>query len=144
VIRKVSWGRDRDHDTLHFTAWIDGTLVEQAFHVLFDTEAQMRAFARDFCAVFGTWDAERIKGRPCYALRCFDQNNEPMEAVESVETGSRISRTTWWRRNVDPATLSPLEQRKREIDRDIRSREHVVERLREERTRLAEGYVAWD
>ncbi len=144
-IGKVWFGPNHDHGGCPtFEAHIEGIGGTQGFQLTFDDDAQMRAFARDFCAAFDVADVERLVNRECYALRCFSQPGECIEGIEAADTGKRITRTAWWRANVDPSLPSPLQQAEKSIRDDIARLRRRVEEEERRLATLASCYISWD
>lgn len=143
-LERVVIGPDHDHgDCPTFTAFVH-MVGTQGFQLTFDTDAQLRTFVRDFCATFDVADVELLAGRPCYALKNFAGSSYPIEGTESVETGKRILKTTWWRANVDSTTPKPLELETESVRSTIISLERRLDSEERKLDSLVDEYVDWE
>ena len=100
------------------------------------------SFIKELCETFGVYDLQDIAGKECYALRCWDGWNEPIEGIESVDTGRRFVISVW-RKKMGCKDTDPLESKRDRYNRDI---ENALRRIKETIQYLKEldkGYVDW-
>lgn len=154
TVERVSYGPD-DHGCL--TCWLHlsfGGSV-QGFGGLALDEKLGPDFAAALCALFGVPfespdSLNQLIGRRCWALRCFDENNTPIEGLEVIwnlglkaEHAQRFT-LTGWRRKHFPETLDVLTAETHRIEREIawakRRLAEEEERLRTARSR----YHSWE
>lgn len=135
TITGVKIGCDRTPLTISLD--IQGPGWGQGFGGLaFESQHLMDDFAADLCAVFDVKQLKDLRGKPCYALRCFAHDH-----IEGLETpsGKRFVLTTW-RRKYWPEAPSPLVARLRSLrDEAAQFRRHASE-LDAEGDRLPELY----
>jgi hypothetical protein len=81
---------------------------------------------------------------PCFVLRSFPYNGEPIEGLESFY-GKRFTKHAWAREHKLPwAQLSIVSDRSEELMRDISRAERRIRELRMELQRLEHDYVDWE
>lgn len=97
-------------------------------------------FVRDLCATFAVTNLDDLRGRSCYALRCFDGLNEPIEALESAR-GRRFIISAWRRKHY-PDSPNPLAARKAHIQNDIALYTKRIAEARQRLERLDAEYTA--
>jgi len=101
------------------------------------------AYARDLCAAFGVRQLEDLEGKECFALRCFDTWNEPIEGLESVETGRRFLHSVW-RRTQFGSGPTPLEDKIESLESAARSGERRAAEARNALKTVRARYVDWE
>lgn len=105
-------GKDADRGVWWLT--FDGRFGTQGFGGIFlkDGSPEDRAFRDELAAFFRVRWIHDAVGRHCFALRCFDINNEPIEGFEI--DGERWTLTDFRRRHFPESehSVSRLEQRK--------------------------------
>ena len=141
IIESVRLGKE-DHGIL--TCWVFirfkgssqgfGGLCLQGKHpIVKDAEVDYSdSYVKDLCATFDVANLDDLVGRNCVALRCYAENNEPIEGLLDPVSKKRFTHTTW-RKKHNPEVLDPCAERKRFLASSI---EHWKRRVREEETRL--------
>ena len=98
-------------------------------------------FEADIKAIFGVNKLEDLVGKQCYVLRCFDQWNENIEGLESLD-GKRFTLTKWRKKHF-PETKSPLEDRIDSIHRSISSFTRRINQESDDLKTIRSKYVEW-
>lgn len=154
VIAAVFYGKE-DHGILTCSIRIDFNGSTQSFGNLCLTEELGPDFVRAVCVSFGVKVPTglvllstlreclgRLIGERCYALRCFDDYNTPIEGLEN-QYGDAFLLTTW-RRQHFPDTKSPFETRKAELRQRIESAKQQIARAKVTLAKLPSEYYDWE
>lgn len=97
---------------------------------------------REICELFGVNTEESLKGKRCYALRCFDCYSGDIEGIETME-GLRFTKTGWCRR-MGFVTDTALERNRKSTESHINAlRRQIADQERKLRN-LDESYVDWE
>jgi hypothetical protein len=126
-----------DHTPLTISLDIQGPGWGQGFGGLaFESQHLVDDFAADLCAVFGVERLKDLRGKPCYALRCF-----PRSHIEGLEApGGKRFVITNWRRKHWPHTPAPLAVELKKLrDEAVQLRRRAAE-LEEQADRLPDLY----
>lgn len=109
---------------------------------LTDSKA-MEGFQKSLCETFGVNNIQDIKGKKCYALRCFGFLNDTIEGLESVDTGKRFTITSW-RNMMGYKSPNPLEQRRERLTNDIKWANRQIRECQAELSLLDSEYTDWE
>lgn len=153
VIAAVFYGKE-DHGILTCSIRIDFKGSTQSFGNLCLDEKLGPDFVRAVCENFGVKVPSaptqrelreclnQLVGQRCYALRCFDDYNTPIEGLEN-QYGDAFLLTTW-RRQYFPDTESPFETRKAELRQRIESAKQQIARAKVTLAKLPSEYYDWE
>lgn len=134
---------EEDHGILTCSIGVKFSGTHQGFGNLCLGNAK---YADDFvaclCRTFGVATLDGLKGKACYALRCFDSLSTQIEGLEA-ETGARFMLTSWRRRHW-PETKSPLEEARASLESTL---DHLRRRLAEtsrDLNSVSSRYFDWE
>jgi hypothetical protein len=105
-------------------------------------------FAASVCSLFDvefTGPEESLTllvGKRCFALRCFEEWNSPIEGIEA-ESGARFTLTAW-RRKFFPATADVLTEKTTRLREEIAEHGRRAEQLRDSLGSLESRYHDWE
>lgn len=133
---------DEDHNIPTVDVGVDFGGSHQGFGNLCLRDGLLPVFVGDLCKAFGVESLEKLKGKRCYALRCWGFNNDTIEGLESVDTGQRFVVTAWCKAQGLP-TKTPLERRIERAHSTIQWARRRADDCRDEIETAADGYVDW-
>jgi len=142
-IRSAFFGNEPDRGFLvcMISIGFDGGGV-QGFTFGLPKKSFVPKIRKEICGMFGVNDEESLKGKECYALRCFDGYNELIEGLETMD-GLRFTRTGWaWRMGFDQKSV--LDDRKESILSTIESCRKRIAREEQSLRTLEKEYVDWE
>jgi hypothetical protein len=145
VIESVFGGLEPDHGVVTCSLRIsfDGGSSSQGFGNLALTEEQLRSFQHDLCATFGVATFDALKGKQCFALRCWGFHNDRIEGLESFATGLRFT-ISGWRKSIGQSMFdSPLEERRCGMLSDLRSCQRRCTQIERNLETIGNGYTDW-
>ena len=143
VIESVFSGREPDHDVITCSLHIDFGGGCQGFGNLILNDRLLPLFVSALCETFGVATFEDLKGKECFALRCWGFHSDCIEGVESVDTGKRFT-IHGWRTSVGVKGVnSPLESRKQYLLNDLASHERRAQEILHTLHTLDEDYTDW-
>jgi len=127
------------------TTWVSlafGCTI-QGFGGLMLDAALADDYVRDLCVAFGVRGMDELVGKECDALYSFGSFNEPIEGLESVDTGRRFLHNAWRKKHF-PETESTFEQERDRIKKTIACTKRRLAEEQERLARLADNYVDWE
>lgn len=99
-------------------------------------------FVAAVCEAFDVRDSELLKGRECYALRCFKRNNASIEGLECARTGRRFI-IQEWRQKHWPETRSVFDEERQRIQTRIDSANRQLRQAKIDLETLEADYTQW-
>jgi len=122
-----------------------GEGVTAQFQTVFLRDADMEKFVEAVLSLFAKKEMHELEGIKVHALRAWDDPQEPVEGLESLESGQRITKTGWLRA-YDPTGQhpSPLDRRATHIAHEIARLRIEIEARSEEMKKLEDGYTDWE
>lgn len=144
TINSVKGPHTEDHGILTTWVFIDFTKgCSQGFGGIMLDAKLAESYTKDLCAAFGVKTIEDLAGKKCYALKSFSGWNEPIEGIESADTGCRFLHNRWRKKHFMDTT-DVLSNRKKSVENEI---SFLNRRLDEEKlklTKLSKDFVDWD
>lgn len=112
-----------------------------------DIEAGKRmqnAWIHELCATFGVETVDDLVGQKCFVLRDFNLHGEFIRGLESEETGRRFLAREFIKKYFPGIEVSdPLEQRLKDMKRDIDRMKKRIQEIRSSMETVASKYVDW-
>lgn len=126
------------------TAWIylDFKGSSQGFGGLSLTNGLDIHFISDLCSLFNVDKFKDLKGKKCYALRCFDTWNTPIEGLET-ENGEIFTITDFRHKHVPGKIVTPLENKKTDLLSTISWATGRIKQAEQDLKEIEKEYVAW-
>jgi len=143
-IAAVARGYDPDRCCHHVSLTVEDTKGGQALSLMFNDEKEgslYQAWIDEICTLFGVKHINEVVSKTCFVLRCFEENNCPIEGLEV--DGRRLTHTGFLRRHSkDPGTVLDREQNRLrgEVQWAQRRKEQAEKRLIE----VTNEYVDWE
>jgi hypothetical protein len=109
--------------------------------VALQTKKIQKSFVSDLCKAFGVKTHEDLVGKKCFALRCWETWNEPIEGLEA-EDGKRFTLTGWRKKMGFPSDR--LEAQKESLQAEIRCAARRIERCQQELATLEQNFTSWE
>lgn len=106
-------------------------------------ETMAKDFVDNLCTIFGVSKLEQLKGRNCYALRCFDEWNALIEGLEADGPAGTFLLTKWRRRH-RPETKNPLEEKREALVSRAQDLARQVSENAAAIARLDASYTDWE
>lgn len=88
-------------------------------------------FVNDLCATFNVKNLKDLIGKKCFALRCFSGHNEPIDGLESIETGKKFI-INHWRKKHFANTKTTLQDKIESLNNRINSNIRQIESFNKE------------
>lgn len=145
VIESVKGPHTEDHGILTTMVTVKaGYGYHQGFGGLcLDKGKIANSYVSALCKAFDVKTMDELVGKKCFALYCFGEHNEPIEGLESADTGRRFLHNAWRKKHF-PETVNTLAQKIESIRSTIA---WAKRRVVEEEARLAalkSHYVDWE
>jgi hypothetical protein len=140
----VATGYDHDRCCNHVSITVEDTTGVQAISLLFNNQQGYLLYQKwidQICTLFGVNHINKVLHKTCFVLRCFEENNCPIEGFEV--DGRRLTHTGFLRRHSkDPGTVLEREQNRLrgEVQWAQRRKEEAEKRL----TEVTNDYVDWE
>ena len=145
VVESVSKPAIEDHGilTMYVTIALNGGKgSHQGFGGLALNNKIVNSYVRELCETFDVLNLSDLKGKKCFALYSFDSLNEPIEGLESLDTGKRFLHNVWRKKHF-PETGSVLYQKRESLCLSLACAERRVLELREKLSKLEDEFVDW-
>jgi hypothetical protein len=141
VIKDTFYGKE-DHGITTVCVTIDlDAGSTQGFGNLCLDKKLAEDYIEHLCAAFGVSKLRDLKGKHCYALRCFTGWNSDIEGIEAP-SGKRFIHTTWRRKHY-PNIMTPLEEKCQELESNIMYATRTIKDCHERLKTLARDYKEW-
>ena len=134
---------EEDHGIITCVIGIDFNGSHQGFGCLALDEDLLSKFEQDVCDTFNVKTMDELIGKSCYALRCFGFHNDPIEGLESVDTGKRFTISSWRKKHVSIKHDSPLQRKIKDLKSRIESNRANIIRYTSELESIYSDYTDW-
>jgi len=141
-VQEVFYGKE-DHGILTCSLMLgsEGNSMQGFGNLALDEETGP-AFVSSICELFKVNKLGKIKGKSCFALRCWPDWNTSIEGIEV--DGSRFLLTQFRRKFWPNDTKTVLKTKKESILKEIAWAKRRVTELEMEMAQVTNGYIDWE
>jgi hypothetical protein len=147
VIAKVFIGKEgHGIETVQLSIeFKNGSSYNYVISLALSEEKHRNSFVRELCDTFAVTKPDQLEGLGCFALRCWEQYNTPIEGLESMDTSLKFT-LSGWRKRLMPKqyALSPLENKRDSLKRELARLAERMKKTREELKGLNNAYFSWE